>query len=83
MLLLEKYVLNKGSIFDLIDKFTEKKLFGDNLKAHKAISDLKMLGQNLSVLGCYDKVKFDCSLARGLDYYTGVIFEAVLTDGNT
>jgi histidyl-tRNA synthetase len=24
------------------------------------------------------KIEFDFSLARGLDYYTGVIFEAVL-----
>lgn len=28
----------------------------------------------------YLKVSFDLSLARGLDYYTGVIYEAVLTD---
>jgi len=26
------------------------------------------------------KVSFDLSLARGLDYYTGLIFEIVLTD---
>ena len=25
-------------------------------------------------------ISFDLSLARGLDYYTGVIYEAVLTD---
>ena len=25
------------------------------------------------------KISFDLSLARGLDYYTGVIFEAILT----
>ncbi|KEH41943.1 histidine-tRNA ligase [Medicago truncatula] len=28
-----------------------------------------------------DKVVFDLSLARGLDYYTGVIFEAVFKGG--
>jgi histidyl-tRNA synthetase len=27
-----------------------------------------------------DKVVFDLSLAQGLDYYTGVIFEIVLID---
>ena len=27
-----------------------------------------------------DKISFDFSLARGLDYYTGVIYEAILTD---
>jgi histidyl-tRNA synthetase len=26
-------------------------------------------------------ISFDLSLARGLDYYTGVIYEVVLTDG--
>jgi len=29
------------------------------------------------------KVSFDLSLARGLDYYTGLIFEIVLTDKKT
>lgn len=29
------------------------------------------------------KVSFDLSLARGLDYYTGVIYEIVLTDKKT
>nr|GFD23090.1 histidine--tRNA ligase, cytoplasmic-like [Tanacetum cinerariifolium] len=31
---------------------------------------------------CVDKVVFDLSLARGLDYYTGVIYEAI-TKGAT
>jgi len=31
-------------------------------------------------MGVLDKISFDFSLARGLDYYTGVIYEAVLTD---
>ena len=29
------------------------------------------------------KVSFDLSLARGLDYYTGLIYEIVLTDKTT
>ena len=28
-------------------------------------------------------MNIDLSLARGLDYYTGVIYEAVLVDGET
>jgi histidyl-tRNA synthetase len=31
-------------------------------------------------MGCIDHIVFDFSLARGLDYYTGLIYEAVLTD---
>jgi len=31
-------------------------------------------------MGCLDNISFDFSLARGLDYYTGLIYECVLTD---
>jgi len=33
----------------------------------------------LGALNCLNNVIFDLSLARGLDYYTGNIYEAVLT----
>jgi histidyl-tRNA synthetase len=33
----------------------------------------------LKETGAYDNVKFDLSLARGLDYYTGLIFEITIT----
>lgn len=46
----------------------------------KAIDDLKMV-LNLSK-GYTQNVKLDCSLARGLDYYTGCIFEAVINNVN-
>lgn len=43
---------------------------------------MKLLSENLKTFGCYEDITFDLSLARGLDYYTGVIYEAVLTDEN-
>jgi len=36
----------------------------------------------LEALNCLDSFSFDFSLARGLDYYTGLIYEAVLTGEN-
>ncbi|RZC51498.1 hypothetical protein C5167_019926 [Papaver somniferum] len=39
--------------------------------------ELEILFQALERSKCIDRVVFDSSLARGLDYYTGVIFEAV------
>lgn len=30
------------------------------------------------IFGCDDKIEFDAKLARGLDYYTGMIYEVVL-----
>lgn len=34
----------------------------------------------LKAMGRLPKICFDLSLARGLDYYTGLIYEIVLTD---
>ena len=39
-----------------------------------------LLFKYLRALGHLNKVSFDLSLARGLDYYTGMIFEIVLVD---
>merc|ERR550534_2779177 len=40
---------------------------------------MKLLLKYVELMGILDKVRFDLSLTRGLDYYTGVIYEAVLT----
>lgn len=42
-----------------------------------ALNDLEILFKALEKANCLDNIVFDLSLARGLDYYTGVIFEAV------
>ncbi len=49
---------------------------GEFEEGKKAISDLR---QVLDFCGSVNQVYLDCSLARGLDYYTGCIFEAVPT----
>ncbi len=41
---------------------------------------MKKLFTYLSAFNRIKKVSFDLSLARGLDYYTGLIFQIVLTD---
>jgi histidyl-tRNA synthetase len=48
--------------------------------AAAALSDLALLFDYLEAMGggALARVSFDLSLARGLDYYTGVIYEAVL-----
>ncbi|XP_007029329.2 PREDICTED: histidine--tRNA ligase, cytoplasmic [Theobroma cacao] len=47
----------------------------------EALGDLSVLFEALDKSRCIDKVVFDLSLARGLDYYTGVIFEAAFKGG--
>ncbi|GAX85666.1 hypothetical protein CEUSTIGMA_g13081.t1 [Chlamydomonas eustigma] len=47
-----------------------------------AWSDLRTLFEFLDAMGALGPIVFDLSLARGLDYYTGVIYEAVLQGGD-
>uniref|UniRef100_A0ACD5ZZ30 Uncharacterized protein n=2 Tax=Avena sativa TaxID=4498 RepID=A0ACD5ZZ30_AVESA len=46
-----------------------------------ALNELEILFKALEKSNALDRIIFDLSLARGLDYYTGVIYEAVLKDG--
>ncbi|GBF98090.1 histidyl-tRNA synthetase [Raphidocelis subcapitata] len=47
-----------------------------------ALAELDALFGYLEAMGALHRIVFDLSLARGLDYYTGVIYEAVLQGGN-
>ena len=44
----------------------------------KGLEDMKLLLNYCKIFGISDKISFDLSLARGLDYYTGVIYECIL-----
>ena len=47
----------------------------------EGLEDMRLLLQYCEIFQVADRVSFDLSLARGLDYYTGVIYEAVLLGG--
>lgn len=47
--------------------------------AVQGLDSIELLFEYCDLLRVTDKITFDLSLARGLDYYTGVIFEATLT----
>lgn len=71
------YYVGKAGDLDLIDELLEGDL-GKNADAKKGLEELKTLYKHTNLMNVSDKVKFDMSLARGLDYYTGLIFEAVV-----
>jgi histidyl-tRNA synthetase len=52
------------------------KYLDEILEGHPVINEMKQLFEYLKSYGIYDVIKLDISLARGLDYYTGVIYEA-------
>ncbi|MBD3190368.1 MAG: histidine--tRNA ligase [Candidatus Heimdallarchaeota archaeon] len=57
-----------------------RKIFpGNNID--KALNNLTELAGFLEGFGIYDCCLYDGSLARGLDYYTGIIFEAWSREG--
>ncbi|KAK4399685.1 Histidine--tRNA ligase, cytoplasmic [Sesamum angolense] len=72
------FVKERGSPVDLLTKLKQEgSEFLTNSEAELALNELEILFGALAKSKCINKVVFDLSLARGLDYYTGVIFEAV------
>lgn len=76
------YVKERGHPLELLSKLKqEKSPLLQNKGSLDALSELEILFSALEKSKCVDKVVFDLSLARGLDYYTGVIYEAVFKGG--
>lgn len=80
--MIKKFVDNKGNPKELLSKFKNNKSewFGENPIANEALNELEILYNYLEAMDVLKYIQFDMSLARGLDYYTGVIYEAILTD---
>ncbi|XP_030813265.1 histidine--tRNA ligase, cytoplasmic-like isoform X3 [Camarhynchus parvulus] len=72
-----EYVQLHGGL-DLIEQLLQDPKLSQNKVAKEGLGDMKLLFEYLTLFGITGKISFDLSLARGLDYYTGVIFEAVL-----
>ena len=72
-----EFVQRRGTLTEMLAWLTGSALAADEDGA-AAIADLTLLSGYLDVLGCSGPVRLDLSLARGLEYYTGVIYEAVL-----
>lgn len=76
---LKEYVSINGSPFEVIKLLKEKNEV--NSMVGKILDDMNVLFGYIDSIGCLDKISFDLSLARGLDYYTGVIYEACAHNG--
>lgn len=74
------WVLRKGKK-ELIVALLETELASDAL-AKEGLEEMLKLFKFLEIFEVTENVVFDLSLARGLDYYTGAIFEAVLVGGD-
>eukprot|EP01118_Nematostelium_gracile_P009520 TRINITY_DN3223_c0_g1_i1.p1 TRINITY_DN3223_c0_g1~~TRINITY_DN3223_c0_g1_i1.p1 ORF type:complete len:363 (-),score=105.92 TRINITY_DN3223_c0_g1_i1:22-1041(-) len=69
-----QFVSLKGKPTELLTKLKTEKLLDSNADAKKALDELVLLFDYLEAFGSLDKVIFDLSLARGLDYYTCLLY---------
>lgn len=63
---------------EVLDKLEADPLLADSKIIQETLKEMRTLMEYCQAMGIMTKLKIDLSLARGLDYYTGVIYEAVL-----
>lgn len=74
------YVSRKGGR-ELVTALLQDENLTKNASAKRGLQELETLFGYLDVLDVTPRISFDLSLARGLDYYTGIIYEAI-TEGS-
>ncbi|KAH8675379.1 histidyl-tRNA synthetase-like protein [Xylariales sp. PMI_506] len=75
-----EWVVLKGKQ-DLLAKLRADEKLAANESMKQGMDDLELMFSYLEYFNALDTVSFDLSLARGLDYYTGIIYE-VVTEGS-
>lgn len=74
-----EFVRINGSVAKVIEALQGNQKLLSSPLAKQGIDNMQLLIKYIQALGIDDsRVLFDLSLARGLDYYTGVIYEAVV-----
>jgi len=77
------YTKIKGSPAEVVEILKKNETVVGNASTKEGLEQIELLSKYINLLGVDPKrVSFDLSLARGLDYYTGLIYEAVLLGGN-
>lgn len=72
------YVSKRGGT-DLINELRNDEILMKQPAAVSGLESMELLLKYCQIYKLSENIIFDLSLARGLDYYTGVIYEAVLT----
>lgn len=72
-----EFVKFSGSIREVLEILSGNETLSSNTSAQEGIEEMKILADYTEAFGIDEYLSFDLSLARGLDYYTGLIYEAV------
>lgn len=75
-----RLVQRAGPPLELLGALEAEGVFQGVAGGAVALGELRTVFTYLEALGALGSVTLDLSLARGLDYYTGLIYEAVLLD---
>ncbi|EGR34186.1 hypothetical protein IMG5_021010 [Ichthyophthirius multifiliis] len=75
---LGEFVKYTGNPLELLKQIEKDGIFNDSKIGLEGLKEMGMLFSYLQAMNALHYCVFDLSLARGLDYYTGVIYEAVL-----
>lgn len=77
---IKKYIGMRGSE-DVLNALKSEKVYELD-KCREGINDMEELLRLCRILGCCENLEIDMGLARGLEYYTGMIFEAEYLEGS-
>ncbi|KAG6007325.1 hypothetical protein E4U21_006136 [Claviceps maximensis] len=72
-----EYVRHAGTISQTLALLNSKPELVANEQVKRGLDDMTLLASYVDAFGISDKISFDLSLARGLDYYTGLIYEVI------
>jgi histidyl-tRNA synthetase len=75
-----EFVQKKGKR-DVLESLQKDDSLTSNPNTVKGMEDMNILFEYIEAFGVLHNIEFNLSLARGLDYYTGLIFE-VVTEGS-
>lgn len=75
--LIGEYVKLNGSLQEVHNTLSNDAAIQGNEKAMEGLKEIETLIGYVNAFGIQNYISFDLSLARGLDYYTGLIYEAV------
>ncbi|KAJ8125604.1 hypothetical protein O1611_g8034 [Lasiodiplodia mahajangana] len=73
-----EWTKHSGDIPTILNLLKNSEKMSANEKIQKGIEEMSLLHTYLDAFQIADQVSFDLALARGLDYYTGLIYEAVI-----
>jgi len=73
-------VQQRGPISEMLETLKSNSELMGNSDVKAGVDELSVLAQYLKAMNAHDRISLDMSLARGLDYYTGVIYECVASD---